>query len=117
MSRNAKIVTWSLVGVLVAGLMLAGGAFLVFRSQTRCTVYVAGSDAQVTVTGFGARSGCKSLIDGGRVTTLKPDGPTGARVVCVIPVGRDSYTVRDTGLNLVGAELCDTFETWATPGD
>jgi hypothetical protein len=97
--------------VVAIGLTVA--AWNVGRIIFTCTVFSTQSSMQVSVSGLHSRSQCDEFVAGGTFTTTTPDGPTGAHVICETSDHGLSYTVRDTGLGIVGESACVSLRALA----
>jgi hypothetical protein len=97
--------------VLVVGIGIGVAGWNIGQRVFTCTVYSTQSSMQMSVRGLHSRSACDQFVAATTFTTTAPDGPTGAHVVCETDNGGLHYTVRDTGLGLVGQAACDLLRS------
>jgi hypothetical protein len=110
---SGRIAVIVLVCVVVGG-GLTVAAWNVGRIIFTCTVYSTQSSMQLSVSGLHAYTQCDEVVAGGTFTMTPPDGPTGAHVICETSDHGLSYTVRDTGLGIVGQAACTNLRALAT---
>ncbi|MEA2645591.1 MAG: hypothetical protein QOE92_674 [Chloroflexota bacterium] len=108
------------VWVAIAGLSLVGIAciafiavlaFALWRGQPGdCVAARAGADVTLEISGFAADAACGEFVQSSGGTWYRAPNPETARergtVACQIEQRGQTYTVRDTGFQLIGTELC-----------
>lgn len=94
---------------IVTGMLAACGSM-----ATSCTIGRRGTAAIVGITGAGAGRECDDLLSAHGDLYYATQPQDSKRIVCVVPVGGLTYTVRDEGLFLFqGNALCNSLTTTA----
>lgn len=106
---GAPLIVLGAVALLGAGWIIWVNVAHLVAEHSSCKTWSTQSSAQLEVRGPAAHEECATVLEQQGWTAIPPDGPTGAHVVCQYAYNGTTYTVRDTGLGIVGSSVCATL--------